>query len=99
VVDTIDARGQDMGLFYRLQDSRRFSFPAICNKKEAISPLKMGEQVEGSEQPWPLRPDIPRILKIFPYEYYYRLNDLIMPLAANFNYEFDGENVTRDWKR
>jgi len=46
VVDAYDAWEQAMGWYYYLQDTLHFPFPATCIKKRAVSPLKVGEQVE-----------------------------------------------------
>jgi hypothetical protein len=46
VVDAYDAWEQAMGWYYYLQDTLRFPFPATCTKKRAVSPLRVGEQVE-----------------------------------------------------
>lgn len=46
VVDAYDAWEQAMGWYYYLQDTLRFPFPAKCIKKKAVSPLKVGEEVE-----------------------------------------------------
>ena len=46
VVGAYVAWEQAMGWYYYLQDRLHFPFPATCIKKRAVSPLKVGEQVE-----------------------------------------------------
>ena len=46
VVDAHDAEEQAMGWYYYLEDQFQFSFTAICVAKRAISPLRVGDEVE-----------------------------------------------------
>ena len=46
VVDAHDAEEQAMGWYYYLEDQLQFSFTAICISKRAISPLRVGDEVE-----------------------------------------------------
>ncbi|HOW71048.1 MAG TPA: calcium-binding protein [Phycisphaerae bacterium] len=45
----VDAYGEDeraMGWYYYLEDKLRFPFTATCTAKRAISPLRVGDEVE-----------------------------------------------------
>ena len=45
----VDAYGEDeraMGWYYYLDDKLQFPFTAICTAKRAISPLRVGDEVE-----------------------------------------------------
>ena len=46
VVDAYDAEEQAMGWYYYLEDTLNFPFLARCIAKRAISPLRVGDEVE-----------------------------------------------------
>lgn len=46
VVDAYGAEEQAMGWYYHLDSQVRFPFVATCVRKRAISPLKVGDEVE-----------------------------------------------------
>ncbi|MEI6235459.1 MAG: calcium-binding protein [Planctomycetota bacterium] len=46
VVDAHDSGERAMGWYYYLQDELKIPFTAICSAKRAISPLKVGDEVE-----------------------------------------------------
>ena len=46
VVDAYGAEEQAMGWYYYLEDQLQFPFTAVCTQKRAISPLKIGDEVD-----------------------------------------------------
>jgi len=46
VVDAYGAEEQAMGWYYYLEDQLEFPFTAECIQKRAISPLRIGDQVD-----------------------------------------------------
>lgn len=46
VVDANDTQERAMGWYYYLEDQLRFPFTATCIAKRAISPLRVGEEIE-----------------------------------------------------
>lgn len=47
IVDAYDAAEQAMGWYYYLEETIKFPFIAKCISKRAISPLKIGDEVES----------------------------------------------------
>jgi len=46
VVDAYDAEERSLGWYYYLQDRLQFPFTATCIARRAISPLRVGDEVE-----------------------------------------------------
>ncbi len=46
IVDAYGAEEQAMGWYYYLEETLQFPFTAICNKKRAISPLHVNDEVD-----------------------------------------------------
>lgn len=46
VVDAYGAEEQAMGWYYYLEDQLEFPFTAECTQKRAISPLRVGDEVD-----------------------------------------------------
>lgn len=94
IVDAYDAEEQTVGWFYYLAETISFPFIATCRSKRAISPLRVGDEIE----PYAMAPESEcnhEMFVMIPWE----KDGLAVPLSqlTVVHGDDDTEQAVSDW--